>query len=269
MTDCIENLRKLIDEIESLKAVDSENPKNNVWRGKVLRVVKKCFGEESDYAKEIEDVLNPTMVVTSNTPDSYWKETQLEMLDNANAHLNAYLEELEEISKVANNNKNQETTLVEKIKTFETPLQKLGFLFKKFHAIAKSLAKRHDNRPTLLVTDEYDVQDLLRSLMILFFDDIRIEQWTPGYASKSVRMDFLLKKEEVVVECKVARNNHDEKKISDELIIDISRYSKHPSCKRLVCLVYDPNGFIDNKSELCDLEDKSSSTFSVHLYVVP
>jgi hypothetical protein len=269
MTDCANDLKKLIDEIESLKAIDSEHPRNNVWRGKVLRVVKKCFGEESDYTKEIEDVLNPTMVVSSNTPDSYWKETQLEMLERADAHLNAYLEDLGQNSKEANNDKSQDTASVEKMQTFETPLQKLEFLFKKFHPIVKSLARRHDNRGTLLVTDEYDVQDLLRSLMNLFFDDIRIEQWTPGFATKSVRMDFLLNKEQVVVECKFARHNHDEKKISDELIIDIARYTKHANCKKLVCLVYDPNGVIDNKSELCDLEDKSNTKLSVHIYVVP
>jgi REase_DpnII-MboI len=270
MTDCIENLRKLIGEIESLSQSDWENPENEVWKGKVLRLIKRCFGEGSDYANEIEDVLNPTMIVTRDTPDSYWTKTHLHMLENANAHLNAYLDELEDLRKEEKaNTEIQDEVLMEGTQNMEAALRRLEFIFKKFHGVAKSLMKRHDNRTTLRINDEYDVQDLLRSQMIIFFDDIRLEQYTPGYASKSVKMDFLLNKEQIVVECKMTRTNHSEKKISDELIIDIARYVKDSRCKRLVCLIYDPGEFIDNKSVLCDLEDKSTSTFSVHIYVLP
>lgn len=63
-------------------------------------------------------------------------------------------------------------------------------------------------------------------------------------------MDFLLNREQIVVECKMTRINHDERKISDELIIDIARYAKDTRCKRLVCLIYDPGEFIENRSVL-------------------
>lgn len=45
----------------------------------------------------------------------------------------------------------------------------------------------------LFLEDEYDVQDLPHALLLLYFDDVRAEEWTPSYAGKSARMDFLLK----------------------------------------------------------------------------
>lgn len=69
-------------------------------------------------------------------------------------------------------------------------------------------------------------------------------------------MDFLLFKEEIIVECKVTRSGHHEKEISDELIVDKARYKTHPKCKRLVCFIYDPQGLIENRSALKDLEEE-------------
>ncbi|ODS32894.1 MAG: hypothetical protein SCARUB_02000 [Candidatus Scalindua rubra] len=65
---------------------------------------------------------------------------------------------------------------------------------KKFHFVARQLRNRFNNRPTLEIEDEYDVQDLLHSLLKIYFDDIRVEEWVPSYAGSSSRIDFLLKK---------------------------------------------------------------------------
>ena len=40
---------------------------------------------------------------------------------------------------------------------------------------------------------------------ILYFDDIRAEEWTPSYAGKCARVDFLLKNEKIVIEVKKTR----------------------------------------------------------------
>lgn len=104
MDNCIESFRKLIVQIDSLKAFEYDNPENEVWRGKVLRQVKRCFGNDSDYLNEIKDVLNPGIVVTENTPDSYWTELHLNTLNSARVHLQAYLEDLEQDSE---DNKNE------------------------------------------------------------------------------------------------------------------------------------------------------------------
>jgi hypothetical protein len=110
----------------------------------------------------------------------------------------------------------------------------------------RSMQRRYADRPAIVIADEYDVQDLLRTILVAMFDDVRPEEWTPSYAGGSSRMDFLLKREQVVIETKMTRPGHDARSIRDELAVDLLRYQAHPDCKILVCLVYDPNGLIDN-----------------------
>ena len=44
----------------------------------------------------------------------------------------------------------------------------------------------------------------------------------------------------------MTRESLKDKKIGDELIIDMERYSVHPNCEKLYCFVYDPQEFIKN-----------------------
>jgi len=130
------------------------------------------------------------------------------------------------------------------------PLEILRNLLLRFHAVTVQLRQRHDRRPTLDVSDEYDVQDLLHALLCLYFGDIRPEEWTPSYAGKSSRVDFLLKREAIVVEVKKTRSGLTEKELGDQLIVDTARYSRMPDCKTLVCFVYDPESRIPNPGGL-------------------
>ena len=152
----------------------------------------------------------------------------------------------------------------------EKPIEALQRVFSKFHSIARKLRDRYDNRVTLDVSDEYDVQDLLNALLVLYFDDIRLEEWTPSYAGKSARMDFLLKKEKIVVEIKMTRKGLADKEIGDQLIVDIERYKGHPDCDTLICFVYDPEGRITNSRGLSeDLESQSRDDLKVIIVVEP
>ena len=125
-------------------------------------------------------------------------------------------------------------------------------VFSRFHRIARQLRSRHENRATIEVNDEYDVQDLLHALLKLYFDDVRAEEWTPSYAGKSARMDFLLKGEGIVIEVKKTRQGLTDKEIGDQLIIDVDRYKVHPDCQKLICFVYDPEGRIGNPNGMMD-----------------
>lgn len=115
-----------------------------------------------------------------------------------------------------------------------------------FHRTVRQLKIRYDNRQTIEINDEYDVQDLLHALLLIHFDDVRPEEWTPSYAGGSSRMDFLINNEDIVIETKMTRESLKDKKIGDELIIDIERYSVHPNCEKLYCFVYDPKEHIKN-----------------------
>jgi len=148
-------------------------------------------------------------------------------------------------------------------------MPQLRLVLSRFHAVVIELRRRHESRSTLEVVDEYDVQDLLRGLLTLFFDDIRPEEWTPSYAGKSARVDFFLKQEGILVEVKKTRPGLNEKSIGDQLIIDIDRYRRMAECKSLVCFVYDPDHRISNPAGLQTDLSRSEDGFSVEVFVFP
>lgn len=131
------------------------------------------------------------------------------------------------------------------------------------------MRRRYSNRDTILINDEYDVQDLLNGLFHLHFDDVRPEEWTPSYAGGCNRMDFLLKNEEIAIEVKMTRAGLKDKEFGDQLIIDIAKYKQHPNCKSLYCFVYDPEGIIRNpRGEEKDLEALGDS-LPVKVFIRP
>jgi hypothetical protein len=123
-------------------------------------------------------------------------------------------------------------------------------LLRRFHRAARQLKHRHAEREPLLIKDEYDVQDILHAFLRGLFDDIRPEEYAPSYAGGASRMDFLLKSEQIVIETKFASATLRDKQVGEQLMIDIQRYRAHPDCKKLVCFVYDAEGFIKNPSGL-------------------
>lgn len=133
----------------------------------------------------------------------------------------------------------------------------LDTVFLRFHKVARQLRTRYNNRPTLSIEDEYDVQDLLHALLQIYFDDVRKEEWAPSYAGGSSRQDFLLKTEKAVIEVKKTRDSMKDKDLGEQLIIDIERYKIHPDCESLICFVYDPEGRLGNpKGIVNDLNNK-------------
>lgn len=153
----------------------------------------------------------------------------------------------------------------------EDVYQRIENLFLKFHPVVKQIEReqRHEERSTLEVQDEYDVQNLLHGLLRIHFDDIRPEEWTPSVAGAPARMDFLLKKEQIVIEVKMIRKGLGKRKLREQLIVDKEYYRRHRDCKILYCLVYDPKGKISNpKGFERDLSEKIGD-FETKVFIVP
>ncbi|MBW2638181.1 MAG: transposase [Deltaproteobacteria bacterium] len=117
------------------------------------------------------------------------------------------------------------------------------------------LTHRRKGAQPLSFSSEYDVQDLLHSMLRPWISDIRPEEFTPSYAGSSTRMDFLLPAHSLVIELKFVRDRAHGKRIGDELIVDIEHYRRHPACNSLWCVVYDPEHLLTNAEGLrVDLE---------------
>lgn len=210
-----------------------DTAKLNAWTQRVKNLLKESYGQHSDYYNDFVKSSKGSLYSTNyETLINYQKP----IFDSA-------------FTDISYQNKDEE------IDSNQYALERIQKICAKFHSVARQLQNRHDNRDTLDIEDEYDVQDLLHSLLRIDFDDIRPEEYSPSYASSSSRVDFLLKKEKIVIEVKKTRKSLKTKEIGEQLIIDIARYKEHPDCSLLVCFVYDPEGKISNpKGLIADLE---------------
>lgn len=112
------------------------------------------------------------------------------------------------------------------------------------------LRNRQRERPSFVIEDEYDLQDLLHGLLKLHFDDVRAEDFAPERAGGRSRIDFVLKSERLVIEAKMTRAGLVARQVGEQLINDIERYRSHPDCAALLGIVYDPDQRIVNARTL-------------------
>lgn len=119
------------------------------------------------------------------------------------------------------------------------------------------------------VDDEYDVQDLFHALLRIPFDDVRPEEWTPSYAGGASRVDFLLPEIEAVVEIKKSRPGLSAREVGEQLIVDIAKYRKHPTCRTLFCFVYDPDGRIANPRGIENDLNATQDELTVRVLIAP
>ena len=149
----------------------------NSWLAKGLAFLKLFLEDDNEFVKGLQ-----------KSHRSYYSEasTRVKIIENVKEYIDKDFIIFEQKNKV-----DVDSTL--------------NIIFSHFYKVARQLRCRYDNRETLKIEDEYDVQDLLHALLLLYFDDVRAEEWTPSYAGKSARMDFLLKNERVVIEVKKTR----------------------------------------------------------------
>jgi len=115
---------------------------------------------------------------------------------------------------------------------------KLLAICERFHRAIVHLSHRRKGRPVIDFSNEYDVQDVFAMVLKCSYEDVRDEEWTPSYAGRAGKIDFVIGDIRTATELKRARSRQ---QIGDELIIDIARYAKRANVDRLVCFVYDPD----------------------------
>ena len=142
-----------------------------------------------------------------------------------------------------------------------------------FHRAAQQLLKgRKDKaklRETLKIKDEYDVQDLLHAFLRLHFDDITPEDSSPSYAGGASRIDFILNDHKIAIEVKMTRKTLTDKRIGEELLIDIGRYQTHKNVETLFCFIYDPDSLINNPKRLANDLEEHSKKIKVKVIICP
>src|ERR1700690_394239 len=76
----------------------------------------------------------------------------------------------------------------------------------RFHRAIAHLTHRRKGRPVISFKDEYDVQDVFGTVVKCSYQDVQDEVWTPSYAGKSARIDFVIEDIKTATELKRARS---------------------------------------------------------------
>ncbi len=149
------------------------------------------------------------------------------------------------------------------------PVEFIINLCRRFPLFARQMQSRQRSRIPLVAEDEYDVQDMLHAILRLSFDDVRAEEHTPSYASNSSRLDFYLPSQRIVLEAKMTRKGLGQRKVVDELLIDVGRYGSMSKVDTLICVIYDPLGECRNPAAIESDIENSGSRLKVRVVVCP
>jgi REase_DpnII-MboI/Uncharacterized protein conserved in bacteria (DUF2321) len=122
-------------------------------------------------------------------------------------------------------------------------LTALETLLRRLPLTVRQLRDRRDSRPTLKVDDVFDLEDLLRAVLPLQFDDVRRQSRTPSYCA-TVRTDFLVGPNRAAVTAKLLQARASEPQLVREACEDIAFYERQTECGGLVILIYDPEQFL-------------------------
>lgn len=261
-------------DIKSHDDLDSLNDKFSFWHSYNIELLSRSFSkinnkyhEEYIWSPSLGMIFSDALYGTPKEPSLNEKAvSQKQDIRKFITHLKKIKERLPLIEEIPGLEKKP----IEPKNNQDYGLKQLQLLFNKFHKVSQSLRIRHANRETIIIKDEYDVQDLLHALLRIYFNDIRQEDYSPSYAGGNSRIDFVLKDEKIVVEIKMTNDHLSDKEVGSQLLIDFGRYKSHADCKLLVVFVYDKGDYIRNKAGLInDLEKMSTSELKVKIFIEP
>lgn len=126
-------------------------------------------------------------------------------------------------------------------------LLELAQVLRRFPEFLRTV-RRYDNPqvPTPAITNEAGLQVAVHAILRLLYSDVREEDFVSQHAGGSSRVDFFIAEAGVLVETKMTRPGLRDRKVGEELLIDWGRYKRHPDCKAIFAMVYDPERYIDN-----------------------
>ena len=135
------------------------------------------------------------------------------------------------------------------------------------NSIKRITTDRYNSRNGIEIKDEYDVQDVLFSLLKGIFTNLQREDPLGKQAGISSRIDLHIPSEDIMIEVKMikeADRNH--KNYIHQLKEDIVNYSSNSNLKHLVFFTYDPFRKTTDENDFKELENilKDSRTFEIY-----
>jgi hypothetical protein len=114
-------------------------------------------------------------------------------------------------------------------------------LLRRLPRFVGQLRDRPPSRPSLRIDDGRDLEDVVRALLHLHFDNVRRQTRTPSYAADT-RTDYLVGSEPIALTVKLIGSGVAMHELEREIDEDSAYYQARPGCDRLAVLLYDPEG---------------------------
>jgi len=272
-------LNKIIEELESYSLeIDEILPSIQTYENKLLRVSSESVKRYSQIVVELTELITdhiPQAKITAEkitgiyslaTAYELGESTPKAGLQETKVLINALIKRAKRTPSIIDSEIN---IRIDDGNKSEILRSGLDTVIEKFHQVAVQIKRRYNDRDTLEINDEYDVQDLFHSLLKLYFKDIRPEEWNPSYAGGSSRSDFLLPDINTIIEVKKTRASMTDRHLGEQLLVDIAKYKKHPQCENLICFVYDPEGLISNPRGIENDLTNCDPNIKVRTIIVP
>lgn len=119
-------------------------------------------------------------------------------------------------------------------------------ILNEFPSIVSRWKYRRKGKDQLKIDDEYDVQDILYTMLKGTFPTLQYEDPNSKVGANSSIIDFKISDLGLFIEVKHIASKGKEKKVQEECKQDIVSYSSQENCKKIIFFIYDPNKTIDN-----------------------
>lgn len=134
---------------------------------------------------------------------------------------------------------------------------------------AKPLEHRRQGKTPFAISDEYDVQDLLHSLVRAYFKFVVSEEPIKKLANaRATRADFVIEALGTIVEVKYVHGPNDQGRIVQELGEDLLFYEQWEHLKVFIYLVYNASDLRDPEALDALSSTRSSGGKQYEVYVV-
>lgn len=249
----------LLEEIPLLEGKEETSEEYQEWETELKSSIEIIYGDWSRSSlKTIYYILNPIMMSKGIDRDSIHLDMTAGKLIELKTQLTAMYKTLNRMSDNGSSKGH--------------PYLIINSIFRNFPRFIRQMYVRHDSRKLIIseIKDEYDVQDIIHALLMLFFDDVRAEDPIPKMAGTSSRIDFFLEEEKIGIEIKIANANRRSKKIGEEIADDILKYKRRNDINYLFFFIYDPEFMIDNPIGFeKDINNNSTKKLQIKTIVSP
>lgn len=124
-------------------------------------------------------------------------------------------------------------------------------LLQRFHLGANHLEKhRRVNHDPFVVNDEFDVQDLLFSILLVNFPDVEIEDPAKKIAGVSSRLDVVIRNLKLIIEIKCFKKGNNWATMFKDINHKIQTYSQNENYDQMIIFIYNPDSALVNPDKI-------------------